>query len=106
MAGDVDNGSIVPSRSDAGELKHCGELLKEIEARPGKRTDLEPSTGNESQAATEATAPPSRRLGLHNTHTATPFLPPPKKLQQTRQLSPQVNIKRVILGERSKLPSQ
>ena len=26
-----------------------------------------------SKAAT--TAPPSRRLGLHNTHTATPFLP-------------------------------
>ena len=43
-------------RIQARAIRRCGELLKQIETQPGKRTDLEPSEGSltRSEAANEA----------------------------------------------------
>lgn len=43
-------------RIQARAIRRCGELLKQIDTQPGKRTDLEPSEGSltRSEAANEA----------------------------------------------------
>lgn len=44
-------------RIQARAIRRCGELLKEIEPQPGKRTDVEPRRGDSPRL----TSPPSRK---------------------------------------------
>jgi hypothetical protein len=58
------------TRIQARAIRRCGELLKEIETMQGKRTDLEPSNGDDTRLETRKSAAEKAGLSKRQKDTA------------------------------------